>query len=103
MTQPAYMLFALTVTDEDTHQDYLAKAVDSLAGTGVEVVFTSDAVAAVEGDVPFERLVLLKFPSTQAARDWYSSPAYAAARQLRFASAATAFAAHIESGAAEGQ
>lgn len=95
MSNEAYVLFALTITDDVVHQEYLARALDSFSGTGAELVFASADLDTLEGTTPSERLVLLKFPTEAAARDWYHSEAYAHARPLRSASADTAFAAII--------
>jgi len=37
----------------------------------------------LEGEMPFERIGLLEFPSRRAAEDWYNSPAYQTILPLR--------------------
>ena len=37
----------------------------------------------VEGEMPFERIAMLEFPSRKAAEDWYHSPAYQKILPLR--------------------
>ena len=37
----------------------------------------------LEGDMPFERIAMLEFPSRKAAEDWYHSPAYQKILPLR--------------------
>lgn len=41
----------------------------------------------LEGDEKVEAVVLLEFPSTNLAEQWYNSPAYAEIRKLRFEAA----------------
>ncbi len=101
MSDPAWVLFALTTTDEQTHRLYLERAIASFEGAGVEVVFASESLTTLEGRAPAARLVLLKFASTAVAREWYDSDQYREARPLRFASADTAFAMMIDGGVDE--
>jgi uncharacterized protein (DUF1330 family) len=71
------------ITDRDQLNQYLAGAPASLAGRQVEVLaFTEDA-ESVEGEGPGGRVVVLKFPDKQAAKDWYDSPEYQSVVQLR--------------------
>ena len=99
MSTDTYALFALTITDEAAHEDYIAGAIESFADTGVELVFATDDLVPLEGAVPAERLVLLKFPSEDAARGWYESEAYTKVKPLRLESADTAFGALIRTAA----
>ena len=45
------------------------------------------SVETVEGEAP-EAVVLVEFPTMEAARNWYFSPAYQAAREYRLKGAA---------------
>jgi uncharacterized protein (DUF1330 family) len=47
------------------------------------------AAETLEGSWVPKRLVILEFPNTQRARDWWSSPEYAAAKALRQSCAST--------------
>jgi uncharacterized protein (DUF1330 family) len=47
-------------------------------------VVRGGAVEAVEGEWPTDqRVVIVEFPSMQRAREWYASPEYGAALELR--------------------
>jgi len=55
----------------------------SFEAHGGEVLVLSEEPDVLEGDWPFRRLVILKFPSTAALNAWYRSPEYVLVRGLR--------------------
>jgi uncharacterized protein (DUF1330 family) len=80
----AYMVFTREKTLNQGELDTYSKVVGpTLQGRE----FTSHAVygkhETLEGP-PVEGVVILSFPTYEAALDWYNSPAYAAAREHRF-------------------
>lgn len=85
---PAYMIFTRTgpVTDQAEMDAYSAanraNAGNSVAEFGLKPLSIYGKLEAVEGPAP-EGIVLLEFPTAQAARAWYDSPAYRAAMQHR--------------------
>ena len=62
---------------------YAPKAEASLAGHPIEVLAAYGAHEVLEG-TEIEGAVLVRFPSMEAARTWYNSPAYQEAREYRF-------------------
>lgn len=65
---------------------------------GGEVLATSKKeIDVIEGDWALDRIVLMKFPNLQAARDWHADPEYQALAAHRHASA-TANLALVEGG-----
>ncbi len=85
---PAYMIFTRTgpVTDQAAMDAYSAanraNGGRSVADYGLKPLVMYGGLEAVEGPAP-EGIVLLEFPTAQAARDWYNSPDYQAAMQHR--------------------
>ena len=81
---PAYMIFTRTgpVTDQAAMDAYgaanRANAGTFVANFGLKPLSVYGKLEAVEGPAP-EGIVLLEFPTAQAARDWYDSPEYQAA------------------------
>ena len=71
------------ITDPEKLNQYLAGAPASMAGHEIELLAFSTDAKVIEGTAPGTRVVVLKFPSQQAAMDWYNSPAYQAVVQLR--------------------
>ncbi len=81
---PAYAIFIREATTDNAELDAhgpLAEA--SLTGHPVQVLAAYGAQEALEGP-PVEGVVILEFPTRAAARAWYDSPAYRAAREHRF-------------------
>ncbi|WP_431050018.1 DUF1330 domain-containing protein [Roseateles sp. L2-2] len=82
--KPAYIFFIKEATlDADEMAKYGAAVGATFDGHDVQVLAAYDAHEVVEG-APMEGVVLLAFPSLEAARAWYFSPAYQAAAQHRF-------------------
>jgi uncharacterized protein (DUF1330 family) len=80
----AYMVFTREKTLDQAELDkYGPMAGTSMAGRE----FTAHALygkhETLEG-APVEGVVILSFPTYEAALDWYNSPAYTAAREQRF-------------------
>ena len=80
---PAYLIANITVTDPEAFKAYGAKVPAVIAQFGGRYLVRGGAVTAVEGASPFNRLVVLEFPSMDAARGFYNSPEYLAAREAR--------------------
>ena len=80
---PAYVVGDITVTDPDRYKDYAAHTQSTLAPYGGEFVVRGGASEVLEGDWSPGRLVVIEFPSAQAARDWYASGAYRAILPIR--------------------
>ncbi|MFN8204877.1 MAG: DUF1330 domain-containing protein [Solirubrobacteraceae bacterium] len=62
---------------------------------GGEVLVVSDAPEDIEGAWQHGRLVVLRFPSAQDARDWYDSEAYRDVRVIRWAHSDSTVALHL--------
>lgn len=75
-----YLVAVHNVTDADQLKEYAAAAGGTL--TGAEVLVADEAARTVEGD-PRSRVVIIRFPSEEAAREWYDSEAYQKALPLR--------------------
>ena len=82
----AYVLVQETVTDEQTFAAYRSKVVPTLAPYDGRFVVRGGTLSVLEGDWPLPRLVILEFPSREAATAWYGSAEYQAILPLRLAS-----------------
>ncbi len=73
---PAYMIFIREKTlDRAELEAYWAKVAITLDGVPIRVLSAYGPHATLEGpDV--EGIVIAEFPSKEAARQWYESPAY---------------------------
>lgn len=81
----AYFVVNCRITDPDLLAEYRAVVGASFAGHDVEVLAASSDAAVVEGDPIGTRVVLLRFPSRDAAMAWYHSDAYQQVVGLRLA------------------
>jgi uncharacterized protein (DUF1330 family) len=80
---PAYIVGDVTVTDPDRYRDYSAHTESTLAPFGGRFIVRGGPSEVLEGAWEPGRLVVIEFPSAQAARDWYASDAYRAILPIR--------------------
>jgi uncharacterized protein (DUF1330 family) len=78
-----YVIAQITVTDPETYPDYVAMVQPILDRFGGEFLVRGGRSESHEGTPPGERNVVIRFPSYQAAWDWYHSEEYAEAKALR--------------------
>jgi len=83
---PAYLIANIEVTDPKGFEDYRARVGAVIAQYGGRYIVRGGAVRALEGEMGFRRLVVLEFPSAEAAQRFYDSPDYAPLLALRLAS-----------------
>lgn len=83
----AYIIVNLEVTDQAGFARYVAHAPATVATYGGVYLARNGSSELLEGDLALGRVVLLRFPSTDAAREWYGSPEYAPLREIRRRSA----------------
>jgi uncharacterized protein (DUF1330 family) len=79
----AYVVYQGVVTDPEGYERYKVLAQESVAAAGGRYVVRGGDVTALEGEAPDGRVVLLEFPSVEAAVAWYDGPAYSEARAAR--------------------
>lgn len=95
----AYVLTAVSVTDDEAFAGYARAAGPSLDQHGVEVLATCDDPVVLEGEPLADRYVLLRFADRDAARAWYDSASYRASIPMRHASATTPLMVIVDGGA----
>ncbi len=88
---PAYCIADVDVTDPAAYQEYRKLVPASLEKHGGRFLVRGGAHAVCEGEWQPTRLVILEFPDMAAAKRWYDSEDYAAAKALRFEAARTSF------------
>ena len=74
---PAYIVVNATVTDQALLDEYVAAAGSTLGGHPVKALVATNSATVLEGDAG-ERVVVLEFPTRDAALAWYQSPEYQA-------------------------
>jgi uncharacterized protein (DUF1330 family) len=82
-TKPAYVIFTREKTlDQAELEIYWKKVAASLEGHSMKVLSGYGPHEVLEGDKT-EGVVIAEFPSMEAAKAWYYSPAYQSAREHR--------------------
>jgi len=87
----AYVIVDIDVTDPDRYAAYRELAAPAVEAAGGRYLARGGATEVLEGDRVPHRIVVLEFPDMQAARAWYDSPAYRAARTVRDGAAVGSF------------
>ena len=78
----AYFVFHNRILDAEKMQEYVPKALETLAPYHPEVVTLDEHSRIVEGHTPWPRTIVIKFDSRDAAMAWYDSPDNAEARAV---------------------
>lgn len=93
MTDPAvYVLANLVIEDAARYRQYEKGFFPILKRHGGSIVTFDDQSVTLEGAAPPQgRLVILRFPSEAAAREWYDDPEYQALSEHRRAGTKLAF------------
>ena len=84
---PAYVIAQLQVDDVDTYNEYARAIGPTVAPFGGRLLVAANDAQVLEGAQPYPRTVIGEFPTAEAARSWYDSPAYAEIREKRTSSA----------------
>jgi len=80
---PAYVIVETDVTDPEQYEHYKAASPAAIAAGGGRFLVRGGELAVLEGDWQPPRIVLLEFEDLAAAKRWYESEAYQAAKKLR--------------------
>lgn len=84
---PAYLIAEIEVTDPSAYEPYKALTPAAIARYGGRFIVRGGKVETREGDWKPQRLVVVEFPSMDAARKFYDSPEYAPALAIRLRAA----------------
>ena len=86
----AYLIVDIrTVLDEETYATYRSRVSAGLSEAGGEYLVRGGAVQVLEGDWSPNRIVVVRFPSIEAAKQWWDSADYAELKQMRKAATLT--------------
>jgi uncharacterized protein (DUF1330 family) len=79
----AYIIANIEVTNPAQYEDYKKWSTEAMKAHGAEVCVRGGKIEVLEGDWEPQRIVILKFPSVEAARKFNESPEYGKARASR--------------------
>jgi uncharacterized protein (DUF1330 family) len=81
---PVFMVVNLKVTDQDTYRNYEKGFFGFLKKYGGEFLTFDDNPITLEGEAPREgRIIIFRFPSEQAAKDWWADAEYQQLSEFR--------------------
>jgi uncharacterized protein (DUF1330 family) len=84
----AFVIVQIAINDRDGYHQYeIAGHQEIFDKFSAKVVGLDENVETVEGSWPFNRTVIIEFPSKELARAWYESDEYQAVAGLRHGSA----------------
>jgi len=84
---PAYIIGQINITDPEKYQEYAKLAAPATAKYGGKFLVRGGAKTVMEGKVPYTCIVVSEFPSVEAAKKFYNSVEYQAAREKRLGAA----------------
>ena len=79
----AYCIVYERLHDLKMFDEYRKQVMPTIEAYGGKFLVRGGKFTALEGEMPFERIAMLEFPSRKAAEDWYHSPAYQKILPLR--------------------
>lgn len=83
MTKPAYMIINIDVRDPDKLLEYADGAMPVLAEYGAELLGATGDYDVEDGDWPRGRTAVIKFPSLEVAKTFWTSEAYKPWKEFR--------------------
>lgn len=78
-----YFIGFVDITDPDKYKNYTALTPDIVAAHGGEFVVRGGGYEVVEGPDESRRIVVIKFPSVEKAKAFWTSPEYVEAKKER--------------------
>ncbi len=80
-----YMVANINIHDRSRYSQYEAGFMDIFTRYHGTMLTVDDSPQCLEGEWAFNRTVLIEFPDTSSAMDWYNSDEYQTLAQHRFA------------------
>ena len=87
----AYCIVYEIVDDPETFDEYRRQVMPTIEAYEGRFIVRGGAFTALEGEMPYQRIAVLEFPSRAAAEAWYQSPDYQRILPLRSQSARCQF------------
>lgn len=80
---PAYIIVEVSIHNPEEYASYKKLTPASLEPYQGKFIVRGGATETLEGDWSPERIVVLEFPTTALAKQWWSSPEYTPAKEIR--------------------
>ena len=79
----AYLIVEMRINDHEQYKAYMAAAAPAVKAAGGEYLARGSRHESLEGDWEPHRVVVLRFPSYEAAKSFYDGDVYGDIRKLR--------------------
>ena len=79
----AYLIAQLKVTNSENYKEYIEKVPEIIKKYGGEYLVRGGTSETIEGSWQHPRVVVIKFPSYEKAKEWYNSEEYKPIKQIR--------------------
>ena len=79
----AYIIASVNVTDPEKYKNYMALSPGAVAAAGGKFIVRGGNPKILEGDWSRPRVVIIEYPTREAAEAFYSSALYSTARAER--------------------
>jgi uncharacterized protein (DUF1330 family) len=84
---PAYIIAMANIKDPAKYGEYAKRAGPANVKHGSKFLVRGGKKTTLEGDIPFDRIVVSEFPDVETAKKFYNSPEYQEARKHRLGAA----------------
>ena len=78
-----YFIIQINVTNHEKYKKYIEKVTPIVKKFGGEYIVRAGQSNNVEGVWPYERTVVLKFPTYEMVKNWHDSEEYRPIRKIR--------------------
>ena len=79
----AYFIIQINITKPDNYKNYIEQVTPIVKKFGGEYIIRGGKSENIEGNWPYERTVVLKFPSYEMVKKWHSSEEYRPIKKIR--------------------
>lgn len=79
----AYVIARIEVTDPEQYQNYIKASTGVVQKFGGRFIVRGGRKVTLEGPEETRRVVVIEFPTLERAEEFYNSPDYVSARELR--------------------
>jgi len=79
----AYFIIQINVTNHENYKEYLSKVTPIVEKFGGKYIIRGGKNKNVEGKWPYERTVVLKFPTYEMIQKWHDSEEYRPIKKIR--------------------
>ena len=80
---PAYVIVEVEIHNPVEYEEYKKLTPAAITAYGGRFIVRGGKTETLEGDWKPERIVVLEFPDTEKAREWWNSIEYAGAKVIR--------------------